>query len=257
MADWNPSAYLSFTTERLQPSVDLVARIPDHTPERIIDIGCGPGNSTEVLASRWPQAAITGIDNSAAMISQAKSDYPDKHWILCDAEEFAPDTTYDIVFSNAALQWLPDHAAVIRKWTAMLNRGGYIAVQLPLFWEMPLGGIVRSIAENSQWRHLTTDVSGLFTIHDPGYYYEMLSKYFLKTTMWITDYIHIMESHAAIMDMIQSTGMKPYLERIDDESLRTRFENEVITRVKKAYPRQSDGSVLFPFKRLFFIARKT
>jgi trans-aconitate 2-methyltransferase len=256
MADWNPSAYLSFNTERLQPSIDLVARIPTDTPERIIDIGCGPGNSTNVLASRWPHAAITGIDNSAAMISQAKSDYPDIHWVLGDAAEFTPDTTYDIIFSNAALQWLPDHATVIKKCTAMLNRGGYIAVQLPLFWDMPLGGIIRSVAKNPQWNRFTKDVSGLFTMHDQGYYYEMLSKYFLKTTMWITDYIHIMESYAAIMDMIRSTGMKPYLERIDDGSLRTRFEKEVIIRVKEAYPQQSDGSVLFPFKRLFFIARK-
>jgi trans-aconitate 2-methyltransferase len=254
--DWNPDLYLKFDKERIQPSVDLVARIEYSKPRTIIDIGCGPGNSTRILTGRWPDASIIGADNSPAMIEKARADYPDQKWILFDAGNDTIDRKFDIVFSNSTIQWIPNHDRLIQRFSALLNDQGVLAVQLPLFLEMPIARSINLIAGQDKWQSLTRDVIDLFTIHDVSYYYEQLGNYFSKIDCWITDYYHIMDSHEAILEMIRSTGLKPYLDRIDDEREKHEFESLVLKRIEQDYPFQSDGRVLFPFKRLFFVAQK-
>lgn len=143
--DWNPDLYLKFNKERTQPSIDLVSRILVDNPSKIIDIGCGPGNSTQVLVQRWPHSKIFGVDNSPAMIEKAQNDYPNQNWEILDAgkDEF-PDT-YDIIFSNATIQWIPNHAELFRKLFHNLNEKGLIAIQTPLFWDMPLGKAIEKL----------------------------------------------------------------------------------------------------------------
>ncbi len=253
--DWNPEQYLRFDRERIQPSVDLVGRIDMDGPERIIDIGCGPGNSTQILAARWPGTRISGADKSPAMIKRAAADFPDQEWILLDAEADMPDDKYDIVFSNAAIQWIPDHDKLLQKFAGLLNENGRIAVQLPLFFDMPLGLAIREIGRDKTWAEATAGVEDLFTIHSPGYYYDHLAEYFCNIDIWTTDYYHVMASQSMILDMIRSTGLKPYLERLDDSG-GAEFEKRVFEKIQQDYPLQNDGKVLFPFKRLFFIAEK-
>lgn len=254
--DWNPNLYLKFDNERSRPSVDLVARIKSEHPVSIIDVGCGPGNSTQVLHRKWPAAQIIGVDNSPAMIEKAKEDYPEQDWLLFDADKDRIIDTFDIVFSNAAIQWIPNHEDLIKRFSEMLNEYGMLAVQIPLFFDMLLGKSIHEIAESDKWNNKTGGVRQLFTIHTPEFYFDILSKYFKKIDIWTTNYFHTMESHTAILEMIRSTGLKPYLERLEIDAERDAFEAEVLDGIVRDYPSQNNGKVLFPFTRLFFVAQK-
>ena len=252
MSDWKPDLYMKFKSERTQPSIDLASKIDFIEPKSIIDIGCGPGNSTQVLANRWPDAAITGIDSSAAMIEKAKQDYPDQTWVKADISLYAPVETFDIVFSNAVIQWIPDHAALLTKLKMLLSDNGVLAVQLPLFYDMPLGIILESVGRDSRWQEKTRGVSDLFTFENYSFYYDVLSGIFNTVEMWVTDYLHILDNHMSIIEMMRSTGLKPYYERLTSNSEKTEFENAVLEEIITPYPVQKNGKVLLPFKRLFF-----
>jgi len=254
--DWNPDLYLKYDRERIQPSIDLVSRIECDNALKIIDIGCGPGNSTQILVQRWPDSQITGIDNSPAMIEKARKDYPNQNWVLLDAGAEEIPGTYDIIFSNATIQWIPNHTELFRKFFQSLNENGIIAIQIPLFWDMPLGKSIKKIASESRWNSATRGVTELFTIHNYSYYFDLLSKLSDSINIWETYYMHIMDSHLSILEMIKSTGLKPYLDRLETDSNKKDFEAQVLLEITKEYPKQKNGKVIFPFKRLFFISTK-
>jgi len=253
--DWNPELYLKFDKERTQPSIDLVSRIDFDKPEKIVDIGCGPGNSTQILVLRWPDSQIIGIDNSPAMIEKARKDYPKQEWRILDAGTDAINEKFDIVFSNATIQWIPDHSKLLKKFHDLLSDKGLVAVQVPMFWEMPLGKAILRITANHRWNTVIKGAIEVFTIHDYSFYYDTLSELFNSIDIWETDYIHIMDSHLSILEMIRSTGLRPFLDRLETDSDKKEFENMVLMEIKKDYPLQRNGKVLFPFKRLFFIAK--
>ncbi|MCK9211736.1 MAG: methyltransferase domain-containing protein [Ignavibacteriaceae bacterium] len=252
--DWNPELYLKYHNERTQPSIDLISRINFSNPRNIIDIGCGPGNSTQILVDRWPKSKIVGIDNSPAMIQKAKNDFPEQEWKIMDANNIDIDEQFDIVFSNATIQWLPNHEILLKKLKKLVSEQGLLAVQLPLFWDMPLGKSISQISRNEHWKTFTSEVSELFTIHNSSFYYDQLSKLFSSVEIWETDYIHILDSQLSILAMIRSTGLKPFLEKLENDYDKISFESEVFNTIRKEYPFQKNGKVLFPFKRLFFIA---
>jgi len=252
--DWNPHTYLAFHNERTQPSIDLVSKININHPRRIVDIGCGPGNSTLILAQRWPDAAIIGIDSSPAMIEMAHSDYPEGDWRLLDAGKDDLPGECDIVYSNATIQWIPDHPLLLSKFRRMLNDRGTLAVQVPQFFNMPLGVLIENISHDDRFAAATAGVRDLFTIHSPVEYYDMLAPLFGKVSLWQTDYIHCMDSAESILAMIRSTGLKPYLDRLANDAQRGVFEELVLDGIRREYPVQQNGKVLFPFKRLFFVA---
>ncbi|MDD5457043.1 MAG: methyltransferase domain-containing protein [Candidatus Margulisbacteria bacterium] len=255
--DWDPEHYLKFKNERTQPSIDLVSRIDiAYEPGHIADIGCGPGNSSQVLSLRWPGAELVGVDNSPAMIAKAKKEYPANTWVLSEAMNFAPDIKFDIIFSNATIQWIPRHKKLFAKLITMLSEKGVIAIQIPKFQDMLLGRIIRQVSQKKEWKKETAGCEDLFTCHDYHFYYNLLSADMQRIDMWETDYLHVMPGHSAIVDWIKSTGLKPYLDRIPDEKRKNIFEREILKEIKKYYPVQKDGRVLFPFKRLFFIAYK-
>ena len=169
---------------------------------------------------------------------------------------YEPETVYDLVFSNAAIQWVPNHYKLIQKIHGMLSREGRVAIQVPLFWDMPLGRIIRGTAEKERWRKQTVGVSDLFTIHAYAFYFDCLSDFFSMTDMWKTHYFHVLENHQAILEMMRSTGLKPYLERLGDDTEKEAFESAVFRDLQLAYPVQKNGKVILPFKRLFFIGYK-
>lgn len=253
--DWNPDLYLKFDKERIQPSIDLVSRIKIDNPSRIIDIGCGPGNSTQVLFQAWPDAMIIGVDNSPAMIEKAKKDYPNQNWVILDAGKDEIQGTFDIIFSNATIQWIPNHADLLKKLHAILDEKGLIAIQIPLFWDMPIGKAIIKTAGDNRWVSATKGVKELFTIHNYSYYFDQLSQLYYSVDIWETSYMHIMDSHFSILEMIRSTGLRPYLDRLDNKEKKD-FEAQVLIEINKDYPEQKNGKVIFPFKRLFFIAYK-
>lgn len=247
---------MQFKSERTQPSIDLIARIDHVEPKSIIDIGCGPGNSTQVLMNRWPNAQVTGLDRSTAMINKARQNAPHQTWMVADIVSHKSDFKYDIVFSNAVIQWIPNHVELLKRFHGMLSNDGLVAVQIPLFWDMPLGKIIDKTAKDKRWKPQMEGISDLLTIHDYKFYYDCLSDLFPSIQIWETQYLHILESHETILEMMRSTGLKPYLEKLPTDLEKKEFEEEVLKRITVAYPIQKDGNVLLPFKRLFFIGHK-
>ena len=252
--DWNPGLYLKFRNERTQPSIDLVSRIKIDNPGTIIDIGCGPGNSTQILRERWPGSRITGLDSSPEMIRKAADEYTDMDWILSDVSGIDDEAEYDIVFSNAAIQWMPDHLSLMKKLFSITAKNGAVAVQVPMFSFMPLGKAIEDTAAGIKWRELTAGCRELFTYHDCSFYYDELSRYSDRIDMWETTYFHVMDSAEAILEWIRSTGLRPYLDKLVNDKMKNGFELEILEKIRNVYPLQRNGKVLFPFIRLFFVA---
>jgi trans-aconitate 2-methyltransferase len=225
MPIWNPGQYLKFGAERTRPSLDLCARIPG-SPGRILDLGCGPGNSTAVLRERWPEAELAGLDSSAEMIAQARASHPAGSWILAGAESYVPPQALDLVFSNAVLQWLPDHPRLLPRLMGWLAPGGCLAVQMPAM-----------------------------SFHEASFYYDLLAPT-AQVDLWETVYHHPMASHQALIEWYEGTGMRPYLERLPDDAARAAFKAELLEECRGEYPVMADGKVVMPFKRLFFLAWK-
>jgi trans-aconitate 2-methyltransferase len=257
MREWDPQQYLQFKQERTQPSIDLVARIPLDDPGTIIDIGCGPGNSTQTLRKRWPRADIVGIDKSEKMIERARADYPDQRWIVGDASRLGADRTYDIVFSNAAIQWIPEHDRLLPRLFGLVNKNGVLAVQVPANHEAPLYKILVRVSSSSTWSTYTAGCEKLITYHSAGYYYDKLVTLTREISLWETTYYHLLKSHQELIEWYRSTGMKPFLDRLPADNKRTQFEQEVLSECREFYSPQIDGKILYPFKRLFFTARKS
>lgn len=256
MERWNPDSYLKYEHERTLPSRDLVARIDLSDPRRIIDVGCGPGNSTEILRKKWPKADIAGLDSSDEMIQKATVTFPAGEWILADAGKWQPGDKYDLVFSNAALQWMSDQAHLVPRLFGYLNEGGALAVQVPLNTDSPLYRAIITVSRRPRWRDRMAGCDSRITYNDESFYYDVLSTLTGRMELWITTYLHIMDDRQDLIDWYSSTGLRTYLARIDSEQERERFKREILEECKDGYPTQRDGKIIFPFKRLFFIAWK-
>lgn len=258
MSDWKPDLYLTFEKERTQPAIDLVARIDHKDPKRMIDIGCGPGNSTAVLKNRWPEAEIVGIDNSKAMIQQAEKNDSGIKWICMDASgDLSELGKFDIVFSNAAIQWIPDQHALLRNLFGILNSGGIMAVQVPNTSEMPVYVELQKLVKKPKWEGQFSSLSSMHSVHEAGYFYDILCGITKDVELWVTDYHHIMGSHNDIVKWYSGTGLRPYLDCFTDEDTKNEFLKDFENVIKDRYPPQKDNRILFPFTRIFFIAKKT
>lgn len=251
---WNPQLYLQFANERTQPAIDLAARIQLAEPAHIVDLGCGPGNSTAVVRRRWPEADITGVDSSPAMLAAAAEAYPPGRWELADAATWEAAAPVDLVFSNAALQWLPDHAELFPRLLTQVAAGGALAVQMPAHYDSPVHQVVHEIAERAEWRELLAGASRALTSHEPAFYYQVLQPVAGHLDLWVTAYYHIMEGPQAILTWFRSTGLRPYLDALAPGEQRQRFEDAVLAGYTRLYPPEPDGRVLFPFRRLFLVA---
>src|SRR5579872_4717671 len=173
--EWDAGLYLKFAGERTQPSIDLIRRIQLDHPQRIIDIGCGPGNSTEPLWKRWPEATVVGLDRSPQMIEAARKMYPERTWLLGDARSWKATEPFDLVFSNATLQWVPDHAAVCRQIFEQVSSGGALAVQMPAHYESPLHSEIVAVSRHPIWTDRMESARNALTKHPASFYYDTLS----------------------------------------------------------------------------------
>lgn len=260
MPTWESSQYLKFAAERTQPAIDLAARIAHTAPARIIDLGCGPGNSTAVVAARWPGAELTGLDNSPAMIAAARKDFPLRHWLVGDISTWASapagEAAPDVIFSNAALQWVPDHARLLPRLFVRLAPGGALAFQVPANFDAPAHTLMRTLAASPAWRAAFAAASPVreWQVEPLAFYYDILAPLAARIDLWTTDYIHVLPSHAAIVEWYRGTGLRPWLEALANDNERERFLVDYETALATAYPLQPDGRVLFPFRRLFAIA---
>lgn len=256
MVSWSASKYLQFGEERTRPCLDLAARILVPEVRRIADLGCGPGNSTEVLAERWPAASITGVDSSADMLQAAREKHPTWHWEQADITEWAasPGDPYDLVFSNAALQWVPVPSTVLPRLMTKVAPGGALAVQIPVY-DAPAHRISRELAASPAWRHrFPNGVPGDWHSYDIAYYYDLLAPHCSRLDLWETEYQHILPDQAAIVEWYKGSGLRPLLSGLKDPAEQARFLAEYFEGVKSAFPVRASGRVLFPFRRIFWVA---
>lgn len=254
MSRWDSDLYLRYAEERTQPSIDLIARIHVADPARIIDLGCGPGNSTAILRQRWPNADITGLDNSAEMITSASQTYPTEKWVLADIASWSAEAPFDLVFSNAALHWLPDHAQLFPHLLAQVAPGGALAIQMPAHLQAPLHQVILEAADAPDWSPLMDAARKAITKETPLFYYDVLQPVAAHLDLWTTEYYHVMDSHQSIVDWIRATGMRPFLDALQTEEDKQRFLDQVREGYTRAYPQQNDGRVLLPFRRVFIVA---
>lgn len=253
MNDWNSNQYTKFENERTQPSVDLIRRI-SISPRTILDIGCGPGNSTNQLARFFPEADILGIDSSDNMLEKAARTYPEFKFAKC----FVPDGLealgkFDLLFSNACLHWIPDHEKLFPKLMEKLNIGGMLAVQMPLVQDAMFYKMLNSLTGSGKWEKL----SSIHNFHNlsPNETYDILAKVSPKVTMWETTYYHIVPSHSSVIEWYKGSGLRPYLEALEPAE-KTEFLSDLLEMIEKNYPVQSDDSVILKMPRLFFTAVK-
>ena len=254
MPDWDAAQYLKFAGQRTRPALDLAARIPLAEPADVLDVGCGPGNSTEVLAARYPRARILGIDSSPQMIQEAARNHPQMEFRLCDAgrELSALDRQFDVVFSNACIQWVPDHPRLIRDMLALLRPGGMLAVQVPMNYQEPIHRIIGELAASDEWRAELASARIFHTLSQEAYF-DILAAEAGQFQMWQITYLHRMPSHEAIMDWYKGTGLRPYLSLLSGERAAA-FEQAVLEEVAARYPKQGNGEIIFRFPRFFFTA---
>lgn len=256
MNNWNAAQYLQFEAQRTQPSIDLAGRIPFENPQNILDVGCGPGNSTAVLKRRFPTAQVLGIDSSEDMVRTAKETYSNLEFQCCDATTdllSLGKNSFDIVFSNACLQWLPDHKTRIPEMLELLKPGGYLAIQTPMNDREPIRTIINELADTDPWAKKLS-LPKLFHNLTPEAYFDLLAETAAGFTLWETTYYHTLSSHADILRWYRSTGLRPYLAALSPEDAQL-FEAAVLHRVQSAYPLQRDGRVIFRFPRFFILAQ--
>ncbi len=251
MPDWKPEQYLKFAAERTQPCRDLAARVAIENPRRVIDLGCGPGNSTEVLAARWPEAELTGLDSSAEMIAKARAAHPGgAGYPATSRSGRTARTRFDVVFSNAAMQWVPDHRSAFPRLLEHVAPGGALAVQMPANFEAEAHTLMRAVASRYP---ATAGVREWFT-HDTGFYYDSLAPLAARIDLWSTEYIHVMEGPEKIVEWYAGSGMRPFLDALSTDADREAFTADYLAAIRHAYPARPDGRVLFPFRRLFIVA---
>jgi trans-aconitate 2-methyltransferase len=258
MADWSAAEYLRFADERTRPVRDLLAAVPNPAARRVADLGCGPGNSTALLAARFADAEVLGVDNSPDMLDAARAALPACRFALRTVQAWAAEAgeTFDVILSNAALHWVPDHAALLPRLMGRLAPGGRLAVQMPDNLGEPAHVLMREVAADPRWAVPLAEVGGLRTkLADAGWYYATLRPVAARVDVWRTTYHHPLAGAAAVVAWFRGSGLRPYLDAMaadQQADFLTRYE----AAVAGAYPALADGTVLLPFPRLFMVATR-
>lgn len=249
---WSAKQYSAFENERTRPVRDLVAAIPNAEAARAVDLGCGPGNSTEVLAARYGAAAVTGMDSSEDMVLAARKRMPGVSFTQEDISSWNPPEQFDVILANASLQWVPDHAALYPRLLKRLSAGGSLAVQTPDNLEEPAHRLARATAASGPWAAKLAHVRHPDR-HPAAWYYELLKPLAARVDVWRTTYMHPLAGAHAVVEWFKGTALLPYLNLLD-EGEKAAFLAQYEAAISEAYPALADGTVLLPFPRLFVIA---
>ena len=272
---WDATLYLRFGGERARPFFDLLARVGAELPDYVVDMGCGPGHLTALLAERWPSAAVCGIDSSPQMIEAAQrlvpeharrsqaspapgttmtSHAPGLSFEPDDVRHWEPQSLPDVIVSNAVLQWVPGHRELLVRWAGWLADDGWLAFAVPGNFDQPSHAILREMVASARWRPLLRDVELSRQTADPAEYAELLSGAGCEVDAWETTYVHILHGEDPVLEWYKGTGLRPVLAELDEDRAAD-FLAEYGERVRGAYPPSSFGTV-FPFRRVFAVAHR-
>ncbi|MGW3076887.1 MULTISPECIES: methyltransferase domain-containing protein [unclassified Kitasatospora] len=257
---WDPAQYLRFADERTRPLRDLLARVPalPHPgAEAILDIGCGPGNSTAVLRERWPRARLTGVDNSAPMLAAARTDgEPSAEYLLADARDYDPAPARpDLIVSNATLQWVDGHLALLPRWAAALEPGGVLAFQVPGNFDAPSHTLLADLRRSARWRDALGEEAVRAGVHRPERYLDALVAAGCLPDVWETTYLTLLPGADPVLEWVKGTALRPVLTRLTDPADRAAFLAEYGRLLREAYPAGAHGTV-FPFRRIFAVGTR-
>jgi trans-aconitate 2-methyltransferase len=253
MSGWSPGQYLKFEDERTRPAAELLARVPIERPRRVLDVGCGPGNSTELLAARYPQAEVVGIDSSPEMIAAARKRLPSADFRVADAADYAPSAPFDVIFGNAVFQWVPDHLAVVARLLSTCPRDGVLALQVPDNLNEPTHMLMAAVARSGPWREKFATAVPRDPVPAPAAWYDRLRPLAAAVDVWHTTYYHVLPGPEAIVEWVKGTGLRPWLDRLD-EGERGAYLAAYTERIAESYPPLVDGRVMLRFPRLFVVA---
>jgi trans-aconitate 2-methyltransferase len=254
---WSAKQYVAFEDERTRPARDLLAAIPPVDARLAIDIGCGPGNSTELLVERFTGAIVRGVDSSTDMIDAARKRLPNVQFDTVDIGTWNDSGPFDVIFANAVLQWLPDHATLLPSLAARLTQSGSLAIQMPDNLNEPSHRLMREVAANGPWASKLADAAGQRTeMASASDYYSMLRPHCARVDVWRTTYHHPLVGGASgVVEWFKGSGLRPFLEPLDDAE-KAQYLTHYHAAIEQAYPALSDGSVLLPFPRLFIVATR-
>jgi trans-aconitate 2-methyltransferase len=255
--DWSAQHYLRFEDERTRPAIDLLNAVPSSAPRLVLDLGCGPGNSTELLVRRFPSAEVRGLDSSPDMLRAARERLPGLKFEEADIASWQPAERFDLVFANAVLQWIGDHDRLLPCLVDALAPGGSLAVQMPDNLSEPSHAIMREVAAEEPWRDLLASAAAARTpLRSASQFYDLLWRPGLRVDIWRTTYYHPLTDVPAICDWLRSTGLRPFLAPLNG-AMRDDYLERYRKRLAGAYPPLADGKVLLAFPRLFIVATRT
>lgn len=254
---WDPAQYERYKAYRDRPALDLMVQIPgDLNPREIWDLGCGTGEHAALLKRRHPTAMVHGLDSSPDMLGRGRERPEAIDWVEQGVQDWAPATPPDLIFSNAALHWLPDHASLFPRLAASLAPGGVLACQMPISYVAPWHVLMRETAADGPWAGALAKVEGVRPLAEPSDYYGWLAPLCDSVDVWSTTYLHALTGEDPIIDWMLGSGLRPYVEALTTDADRSLFLDAYRRRLTPVFPRRSDGTTLLPFPRLFLAARR-
>ncbi|RJL33610.1 trans-aconitate 2-methyltransferase [Bailinhaonella thermotolerans] len=251
---WDPTQYGRYADERSRPFFDLIARVRAEKPRRVADLGCGSGELTATLAERWPDAVVTGLDSSEAMIAKAVAANPGVEFAVADLRDWQPEPDTDVVVSSAVFQWVPGHRELLVDWAERLPAGAWLAFQVPGNFAAPSHEAIRRVCASPRWT-VVADVPRPDPVSSPAEYLDLLTACGLDVEAWETTYLHVLPGDDPVLEWVKGTALRPILDRLPDPEERAAFLADLGARLREAYPRKPYGTV-FPFRRVFVVARK-
>ena len=252
---WDPSQYLKFADHRLRPAVDLLNRIDLDSPSVVYDLGAGTGNVTELLANRWPKSRIMGVDTSEEMLRAAAKRASNIEWQVSDIGSWSPREPAELIFTNAALHWIPDHQELLTRLLSSVTPTGVFAIQMPRNFGARSHISISEAALSGPWRSKLEPLLRPAPVEPPPFYIDILSPICSSLDVWETEYQQVLKGKNPVKEWTKGTWLKPLLDALEEPE-RTEFEETYAEIVAKSYPKQSDGTTIFPFRRLFIVARR-
>lgn len=279
---WDPDQYWAFSDERSRPFFELLGQVQASAPERVVDLGCGNGELTATLTRRWPDAVVRGVDSSPEMIGAAEklagpttadangaghhtaAPRGELSFAIGNLAEWEPDGAVDVIVSNAALHWVPNHRELLPRWIGALNPGGWLAFQVPGNFDFPSHVILRELCQSPQWRERLSDALRWHPVAEPVEYLELLAGLGCRVNAWETTYLQVLQGEDPVLEWVKGTALRPVITKLtEDEKQAGLGEGELVNaflaeyrqRLRDAYPATDHGTV-FPFRRIFVVARR-